>query len=362
MANKARARPKGLRRTGQRPTAATTESRPGAASATPTPTAPAQSPGAPPAVAPAPPPLAIPPEARFRELKRFLDYLRSPTDELIHVRSDRLYHYTDLAALCGIVGSHDLWLTHSRYCNDEQELEHGAAVARTVLAEMRAAAVAAADHARVRFLDLVLASLEDTTSRDVYVCCFCTRQDLLTQWRTYGANGTGVSLEFDAQQFFAVTGPDSPGGGLMRLWQVSYDQARQRSLLQRVVDFGYGQVGAAGPLDLQARLTADAVDFFIPTFKNPAFADEAEARLIFTPPADFVPPRFRAARGMLIPYYTLQQLAPAAFGTPPRLPIREILIGPSTLRALNAESARMLLRAHSYDEVPVSASGTPYRG
>ena len=50
-------------------------------------------------------------------LRQFLERVRSDTEEFIHlprgVRS--VYHYTDLAGMCGIVQSHDLWLTHSRF-------------------------------------------------------------------------------------------------------------------------------------------------------------------------------------------------------------------------------------------------------
>ena len=57
-------------------------------------------------------------------LKAFLGHIGSYTEDLIFPPT-RLYHYTDLNGLIGIMEKHDLWLTHSRYSNDEQELELG---------------------------------------------------------------------------------------------------------------------------------------------------------------------------------------------------------------------------------------------
>ena len=37
----------------------------------------------------------------------------------------KIYHYTDLNGLLGIVGSNSLWATHFSFLNDSNELIHG---------------------------------------------------------------------------------------------------------------------------------------------------------------------------------------------------------------------------------------------
>jgi hypothetical protein len=69
---------------------------------------------------------------------------------------------------------------------------------------------------------------------------------------------------------------------------------------------------------------------------------------------------------MLIPYYSVRDLAEAAGRSGPNdvwpLPIRSIMVGPSAQKALNVESTTMLLRQNGYTSVNVRASATPYRG
>ncbi len=61
---------------------------------------------------------------------------------------------------------------------------------------------------------------------------------------------------------------------------------------------------------LCAQRPADAIQFFIPTFKNPDFEEEAEWRLDFTPnPLCLIKRRFRVRDPMLVPYYRLRDLA-----------------------------------------------------
>src|SRR5260370_11711331 len=105
-----------------------------------------------------------------------------------------LYHYTDLAGLLGILKRHDLWLTHSRYLNDAEEMIHGTTVARKVIEQ--ALAAQAHDFNYLQELDRLSSNQEG-----VYICCFCEKDNLLSQWRGYGANGSGVSLQFAPKEF-----------------------------------------------------------------------------------------------------------------------------------------------------------------
>src|SRR5262249_23446401 len=151
-------------------------------------------------------------------LQKFLETVGSYTEDLIFAPGivNVIHHYTDLKGLQGIVENHDLWLTNSRYSNDDEELMHGYRIVREVINTELASTP---DDLFKDYLRQVLAILESPAPEGVYICCFCQDGDLLSQWRGYGSNGTGVSLAFLASGFSYVTGPDSPPRGLVRPWR-----------------------------------------------------------------------------------------------------------------------------------------------
>lgn len=291
-------------------------------------------------------------------LRSFLDSIRSfAGPELILESSHvpRLYHYTDLAGLNGIVSRNDLWLTHVRFCNDDEELTHGQKVVAQTLATEKTKAIPPEQHA---YLEQVEELLEKPVPDGVYICCFCAEDNLLSQWRGYAANGVGVSVELNHHEFDYLTGPDC-NEGLLRLWKVFYREEQQQRIVSKALEFAWANQPHCS-MEKRAQNATDAIQFFIPTFKNRDFEEENEWRLIFTPrPDTAVPTQFRTARNMLVPYYTLQNL-----GWSPNqpLPITALCIGPSTHKLLNVQSAQLLLKQHKYPNVPVRVSMTPFRG
>jgi len=298
------------------------------------------------------------PDIDSNALLEFLKRVESYTEDLIYgvPAGEGLYHYTDLAGLQGILSSSDIWLTNSRYSNDGEEMTHGYRVASEVIDEEFEAAKAGGQLDRATYVKSVRELLATPPAEGVYICCFCLSGNLLSQWRGYGGNGCGVSIKFDPHGFASVTGPDSPSRGLLRLWKVFYDPKAQRSIVQSALNFGFTQ--PALPED-RARYAADAITFFIPTFKNEDFSEERECRLIFTPPPSIaVRPRFRVARGMLIPYFSMRDLTG---GSQLHLPIEGIVVGPMPHKDLNVASIEALLTAGGYPELSVDRSSTPYR-
>ena len=111
---------------------------------------------------------------------------------------------------------------------------------------------------------------------------------------------------------------------------------------------------------MRAESAAATLGFFVPTFKNPRFEAEAEWRLIFTPgPTCQIPPKFRTARGLLVPYFELVELV-KIFANPEQLGIRSVCVGPGPYKDINARSARMLLDNYGFTKAPVNRSEIPY--
>lgn len=295
------------------------------------------------------------------KLRGFLDSIGSFSEDLIlwYSLEQRLYHYTNLDGLNAIVANNDLWLTHAQYCNDEEELTRGLQVTQSVIQEQ----AKSSDAKQREYLDELSNLLDSTCLEAVYICCFCEKDDLLSQWRAYAANATGVSLECEPTGFNYITGPDCPPAvGLMRFWKVFYKMETQQKIIRSAIKYYPSFEPNAVPADW-ARWTAEAIRFFLPTFKNDAFAEEKEWRLIFTPtPNNATQPSYRVARGMLIPHYSLKELAAHLGQVDHKLPLTAVRIGPSPNKRLNAASARMLLDRHGYSNVRVNVSESPYRG
>lgn len=294
-------------------------------------------------------------------LTKFLNSLQSYSQDLVqHLQSgQKLCHYTSLEGVIGIIGGRDLWLTNSRFSNDDEETNYGHGLVDEILDDLRQ--VATNDGTRVDWLGRLADRIASSRGDQVYVCCFCEKDNLLSQWRGYAENGGGISIEFDPDGFTAFTGPDSLHG-LMRLWKVFYDCEQQRKIVRACIDYPHWP--AQGD-DEKIPFIVDALQFFIPTFKNSDFRYEQERRLIFTPHPTAVPkPKFRTRRGLLVPYFSLQELSnPTGLRDPYfRLPIRSILVGPSPHRALNVQSTRLMLDTNECSHVPALASPTPYRG
>src|SRR5262245_44571126 len=131
-------------------------------------------------------------ESDFTWLKGFLDSIHSyaPAETLILQSKDvtDLYHYTDLAGFKGIVDTGDLWLTHLRFSNDNEELTHGIEVVSRKLEER----LKNDSLERQGYLQRLKELLDQPVADGVYICCFCQSNNLLSQWRGYGANGSGV--------------------------------------------------------------------------------------------------------------------------------------------------------------------------
>jgi len=296
-----------------------------------------------------------------KALNSFLESVGSYSPNLIFTPGNlqAIFHYTDLNGLQGIITNHDLWLTHSQYSNDDEELTHGFAVVQETIGELLAKA---RSKRRKDYLENVKNIIKSPLSKGVYICCFCEKDNLLSQWRSYSANGNGVSLGFKPDGFSYITGPDSPPSGLVRLWKVFYERPKQKNLVKLALEFAYKDKNEPSQnFAKRAQQAADAIQFFIPTFKNQDFEDEKEIRLIFTPfPNSTIKPQFRVSRGMLVPYYSLKELHGSP--SPRQLPITSLCVGPSVNKHLNLESVKMLLTKIGYFQVAVGSSDTPYRG
>jgi hypothetical protein len=277
-------------------------------------------------------------------------------------RPHKLYHYTALDGLKGILGTHQIWVTDAAYLNDTLEMQLAASLIDRCMTET---ASKASDSCKELIRRSQVGGSPSNFTEGYFVACFCDDRDLLSQWREYGARGGGYAVGFSACEMAAE--------GILGLRRVIYDPAEQEGLVRGVIERicvafdkvrernTIAQLDADHTFPSFAQLLASHLREFLVTFKHDAFSAEKEWRLVVPFNVEQYLPfvRFRSAYGQAVPYMGLHPRPP----TPamPLLPIVEVVHGPTLHPELSKKSLHMLLQAMDYDHVEVTGSRAPLR-
>ncbi len=290
-----------------------------------------------------------------------ISYLMRHHDVPEFVRDGGLaYHYTDGAGLMGIAQSGRFWASHWQFLNDPTEARHGLAIAQRELSKIESETHLGELAAKTSV------KLDGERRSDLYTVSFCRGGDLLSQWRGYGAFGTGYSLGFDIEKL-------RPHPQLGWLVGVSYNDNKLVEVLGAIASIISDHLGVEGKRisDEVPDWWAAAIFFLAETFKHPSYAEESELRLMLTryrdqakpgqAPKDYeVPVKFRARNAQIVPYLDTP-LNPAELKRERRLPLKEVVVGPGVSNAANLHSVGAFLKSVGYDNVVVRASTVPFR-
>lgn len=175
--------------------------------------------------------------------------------------SEILYHYTSAQAFISIMERKCLWMSSRHNQNDSNE----GRVFGDRLREL------AKSESLSKSVEDILNELADFES---YVACFSSKGDLLSQWRGYASNATGVSVGFKRSALFELIKGDSQA--LLR--PVSYAD-RAEDLKDETKKLMRALLRSEGNPTEEFRMSAAKVMWEL---KNRAFEEEAESRLIFT--------------------------------------------------------------------------------
>ena len=278
---------------------------------------------------------------RRQALWRAIDIVSISNGDLLEkVRAREVYHYTDLGAAPPLLSTRNFWLTDAMYCNDSKEIIEAAGIIeeawdeinKTGMLTLAPGSIIGFATAEVANFNLAYAGYSATrTGFSALVCCFCEGdhtltglspsrkpQDILSQWRAYGANGRGICVSVPAIDLLTA----ASGVAGLSFQPVLYYKAAQRQLLADLIK----GTTSAGNL-------RDALFMITPLFKHPGFAEEREWRLVFLPQfaAASLALRFRARSDLLIPYLDVDSI----IGGTNSLSITEVMCGPSNLPDLN---------------------------
>lgn len=247
-----------------------------------------------------------------------------------------LYHYTNLDAFIKILTSQKIWISDATSLNDYEEIKWGL------------------EQIYKHTINDNLLEKNNSIHGSFYIFSLSSEPDLLSQWRAYAGDGKGVSIGFDFSHINTELKLFSITPTVIRQ-EVIYNQEEQR---QKIIQ----EWGPIKKLDEESR-TISFLQTIYPlaaTFKNPAFKEEKEHRLILIPtkfPNETILPeniselKFREKDGAIISYFEYKISIKDV--------IKRIVIGPRC-RATE-QDIRLLLSAHSLHDVEIVTSTASYR-
>ncbi|MGH8194064.1 MAG: DUF2971 domain-containing protein [Woeseiaceae bacterium] len=289
---------------------------------------------------------------------------------------DVLYHYTSAEGLIGILQSGEIWATSIRHLSDTSEFTY-----TLQRAEQASTQNALSEH--FLFETFLLQRFNGDTLLDntsFFVGSFSAEGNLLSQWRAYCPTGGGYSIGFkraDLQEQAGKTFGGQYDGEPYRLVRCEYDINRQLDALRDLFEEAR-RAHEERPDEERERidrylrgfdeempdwLFQYAVEFFkalstlAPAFKDPAFREEAEWRVL-SPLVLGVGKQhhFRAGKYCVIPYMK--------FSLPGRgesLKVEEIVIGPTENPNLARGAIKQLCQLCGVPSVTVRYSDIPFR-
>lgn len=279
-----------------------------------------------------------------------------------------LWHYTTGTSLLAILNSNRLYATQVSCMNDSTEVRYGTNLLREAFSTLQSDG-SLDENERILLAEIV----RNTTPTAVmpinaasmwFVSCFSQQRDDLSQWRAYSGGENGFAIGFTAGGFFRLGAPHN-------LVKVNYDGDLHRKLAAKIARatlqfFKEGLAKRTGAAqDWQTEFLGEwdmMLSYLTPMVKDPAFQSEHEYRITYQLKVEDLPDLKFVQKSSLISRHLPLAFA-SEFGESPsdRLPIKEILVGPSRHKEISAVSVHTLLRQKGYDSVSVEVSTIPFQ-
>lgn len=290
------------------------------------------------------------PDLHMQKLESKLDSLYSEFLDKGYSPPSKLFHYTDVSGLLGIFDNQRLWATHTLYLNDATEISYTYGLVEEIYrnlieqSELDDNTKSDINHPLWKYRDflhrLSYNTMRSKPNPDVYVVCFCTEGDLLSQWRGYGNNGAGYAIGFDTKRLVDIN-------GAFEIRKAVYSVEKQKQILNGILQVitdslkeltDYLDYSSAEPLiENHAKIFENEVVKYAKFFKHEGFKAEEEWRLIYSPRKndDSNQVKFRSGRFGLTPYQEI--------GLPDgeKLPVVSVRVGPTVQPELGIKALHM---------------------
>lgn len=271
-----------------------------------------------------------------------------------------VYHYTDAAGLAGMLTSGKIWATDYRFLNDRSEIKHTRSRVRELISEKMKAAVG--DPLALSLYGEILERQDKEGEEDLFVFSLSEKRDDLSQWRGYARNGQGFTIGFCAATIYKVSSPEDAPFGFSK---IVYNHDKQTQVLESSlgeIEDELRRVAAEDGADME-ELAIHAAHWFswmvgstAASNKHSSFESEQEWRILAFAKPGATSPKVRVS-GLNLVRFT--EHAPQG-ATNPKLPIKEIGIGPGFVGSEDVHAIRDICRATGYDPIIYTAE-TPFR-
>lgn len=278
---------------------------------------------------------------------------------------DVFYYYCSVEAFRGILTSKKLWMSNAFAMNDFQEIRWINRLIDTATEQLR-------NSENEAFLQRVLDQYRLNSAIAPYLCCFSSDRDVLSQWRAYSYDGTGLCIGFRAASFSIpknLPAPNVEVAQTLGIHKVVYEPTAQNELVRATFQSALSAVNFKDNDSVET--TAIACAFHLNrlalVFKNDAFSEEKEWRIIHVPlitigkasdisvMAGVSELKFRQSKNNIVPYFEL------GFSSPKdgRPAIIEVVKGPKN--EIPTGFLQMLLAASGFGEAAITQSRATYR-
>lgn len=273
-----------------------------------------------------------------------------------------LYHYTSYAGMIGMISSGKVWLTDIGYLNDTEEMTHGIEFINNHIENIKESS---SDIENELIRRSTITTSQSCASEGYYIMCFCSNNDLLSQWRAYGSGGGGYSFGFNSLEI--------EKNEQIQIRKVIYNDDDKREIINTIYNetlkslteltnknkYTINDLDNLGILPEYSQFLRSHLDELAYTFKHSSFLEENEWRVMFkfSRYHDINDLLFRDNKNFPIPY-----LNKSLNSGDESLPLVSITVGPTLNKNLTEKSIHLLLEKYKYDFVEVIKSGTPFRG
>ena len=271
--------------------------------------------------------------------------------------NDLIYHYCDSNAFFAICTNRKLWMNDLHSMDDFMELHWGYSI-------WEQSANTRIEKYGKEFLDDIDEVIHFSGFQSLLLAnCFSTDKDVLSQWRAYADDGKGYVIGFNAKELLGLP---------IRALQVLYDKEQQIKEATATIDALY-QLKQEDSNEFKTFCNVFGYD--LSAFKNPAFIEEKEIRLIhlldFKKSNDFMKLvdkggiyfgedrkgeeiKFKIKQDIPTPYIELD------FSNNNKInPIKEVVIGPKN--EVMKTAIRIFLETIGIEKVEINKSNASYR-
>ncbi len=276
-----------------------------------------------------------------------------------------MYHYTDLNGCISILENKKIWLTSSTSMNDSQEIHWFKNLLHTKLNSL----LVEESLSKKQFDMLnVFWRAQVNPISNPHICCFSENGDLLSQWRAYADDATGISIGFTPEELKLKDELPTLNVNLEEnIWlnSVIYNESEQQKIVTELARAWILSVKKTLSINdnssknnMNISLIANKCLAYSYIFKNPSFSEERELRIINLPLFDNSDkwfgcngtPKFRSSGGKIASYFDFEFSAES---------INEIILGPKS--KVNENDMNVFLRSNGLGHVIIKRSTASYQ-